>query len=311
MSSPRILVVLIPLISAAFLLGLPAVMPAQSSEHGHLQKRLTVAETVLSELRRLLDSKQTTIDELDKRLKSVENQLMNLQTGSNPLQGIVTVETGTINGVTGPHVIFTGVNVHIRSGSNATDDNGVPTGLGNLIVGYNEEPEKGVDGGRSGSHNIVVGTKNRFSDAGGFVAGVRNTIQGQFATVTGGQQNLSSGFASVVAGGQANTASGFSTTVTGGASNSAIGTVCSVSGGQNNLATGFACSISGGVSNHSTAESSSVSGGSGNIASGPASSVTGGENNQASGAASTVSGGNFRSALDVDDWVAGDLFADN
>ena len=36
--------------------------------------------------------------------------------------------------------MFHGVNVHIVSGSGATDDNGTLRGLGNLIVDYDEDP---------------------------------------------------------------------------------------------------------------------------------------------------------------------------
>ena len=51
----------------------------------------------------------------------------------------VTVDKGVLNGVKGPHIIVTGVNLHLRSGHNATNDGGALSGLGNLIVGYNEE----------------------------------------------------------------------------------------------------------------------------------------------------------------------------
>ena len=79
--------------------------------------------------------------------------------GSNgadsPLIPYVTVDTGKINGLDGPHIIFgkegTGVNVHVRDGSGGTD--GAVNGLGNLIVGYNEDSGDT----RSGSHNLVVG----------------------------------------------------------------------------------------------------------------------------------------------------------
>ncbi len=46
-----------------------------------------------------------------------------------------TVDPNPINGLDGPRVILAGVNLHVRSGSGSTGDNGTPTGLGNLIVG--------------------------------------------------------------------------------------------------------------------------------------------------------------------------------
>ena len=64
----------------------------------------------------------------------------------------VYVETEEMDGLAGPHWIIEGANVHVRSGSGGTSDGcepkipGLPrypncedlTGLGNLVVGYNE-----------------------------------------------------------------------------------------------------------------------------------------------------------------------------
>src|SRR4029450_9086085 len=56
----------------------------------------------------------------------------------------LSVQTGTINGVVGPHGILTGVNLHIRNGQPRQYDHTTPTfdtasylanGLRNLIVG--------------------------------------------------------------------------------------------------------------------------------------------------------------------------------
>ena len=66
-------------------------------------------------------------------------------------------------------VVFSGANVLIQSGSGYTDDNtttsydgdgtGSLTGLGNLIVGYNEDYDFYTAEDRAGSHNLVVGPK--------------------------------------------------------------------------------------------------------------------------------------------------------
>ena len=58
-----------------------------------------------------------------------------------------------------------GVNVRIVDGSGTTD--GTPTGLGNLIVGYNEL--RGSDDDRTGSHNMVAGTEHNYTRVGGLV----------------------------------------------------------------------------------------------------------------------------------------------
>jgi hypothetical protein len=84
---------------------------------------------------------------LGDRVTALEGLVATLKTQVAALQAklqFVTVENGPINSLAGPHLIFTGANVHIRSGSGETDDGDErdlpPTGLGNLIVGYNEEP---------------------------------------------------------------------------------------------------------------------------------------------------------------------------
>ena len=109
-------------------------------------------------------------------------------------------ETAEINGVAAPHVIFEGVNVHVRSGSGSTSDGGALTGLGNLIIGYNEEPAS-YGAARGGSHNLVVGVENQFSSHGGIVAGYQNTISNRYATVTAGRNNIASGQYSSISGG--------------------------------------------------------------------------------------------------------------
>ena len=185
---------------------------------------------------------------------------------------------------------FTGVNVQIVNGLGAT--NGLPAdpteidssvtlsnGVGNLIVGYNEQ--LGVQGPRAGSHNVVVGAGNDYSAFGGLVVGKNNGSSGSYASVIGGELNLASGYHSVVIGGWANISSAVGATVT---------------GGSDNVASAFAASVSGGTENQ---------------ANGPNASVSGGQDNYVSGGSATVSGGNSRVAIGVDDWVAGSLLEDS
>ena len=176
----------------------------------------------------------------------------------------------------GQDFVFENVNVHIRSGSGATD--GAVNGRGNLIVGYNEDA--GSDAYRAGSHNLVVGPEHSYASYGGFVAGYENTVSGPFASVSGGLGNYATGEKSSIGGGQANQANGSSSSVSGGNQNIAYGQWSSISGGSDNMANGFGSSISGGLGNH------------------------------ASGDVSTIGGGHNVSVGDVFDWAAGDLFQD-
>src|SRR5699024_4725366 len=89
-----------------------------------------------------------------------------------------------------PTARFEGVNVQVVNGQGTTD---TINGLGNLIVGYNETDSSGItfcsDGQydnqadcesngetwgayqHSGSHNLIAGYRNAYSQSGGFVAG--------------------------------------------------------------------------------------------------------------------------------------------
>ena len=76
------------------------------------------------------------------------------------------------------NVYFEGCNVHVRNTTGATN---ITDGFGNLIVGYDEG-----EGDKTGSHNLVVGTRHTYSSYGGFVAGSLNSVTTPFGSVLGG-----------------------------------------------------------------------------------------------------------------------------
>lgn len=139
--------------------------------------------------------------ELDRAVKSnvarLENRIAQLErtveTLASLLEG-VTRKNGTIQ--------FSNVNVQIVNGRGSTQQT---NSRGNLIVGYNEG--SGNDD-RSGSHNIVVGSKNDYTSYGGIVSGFNNEITGKYATVIGGNNNSSSGDYSSITSGANNSAKG-------------------------------------------------------------------------------------------------------
>src|SRR5262245_4387269 len=143
-------------------------------------------------------------------------------------------------------VVISGANLRIVNG---LGDTRTTNGLGNLIVGYNEsreilnEPELPPDL-RTGSHNIVVGSGNNFSQFGGLVVGQLNEISCDFASVSGGVVNIASGNFASVSGGADNVASAPLTSVSGGERNTASQPSASVSGGFENTASGLAASVS-------------------------------------------------------------------
>jgi hypothetical protein len=138
----------------------------------------------------------------------------------------------------GPEVFLTGANLHIVNGLGATNGepgdpedraNTVVNGLGNLIVGYNENLF-GYE--RTGSHNIVAGAGHGWKSFGGLVVGHFNRISGQYASVSGGTQNRATDYGASVSGGVFNTSSNIHASVSGGAANTASGLAASVSGGM-------------------------------------------------------------------------------
>ena len=232
------------------------------------------------------DGLEIRVAELEKKMAVIEKLLSNVTRNEN-----------------GSDIYIDGANLHIRDGSGDTE--GLVNGLGNLIIGYNEQRGYGQDDNRTGSHNLVMGTGNNYRSYGGLVAGIWNTISGEYASVSGGNGNTASGHGSSVSGGYNNIASGEDSSVSGGGWNTASNGWDWVSGGYNNTASGGASSVSGGGWNTASVTGASVSGGYGNTANGPESSVSGGFYNIASGSHSSVSGGKSNTASDPMSSVSG------
>ena len=176
-----------------------------------------------------------------------------------PLASYVSVDTGTINDLAGPHVIFSGANVHIRNG-HSWADSFVQNGRGNLVLGYNESAGYSP-AERNGSHNVVVGPYHRYNFGVGLVVGYNSRLGGDGASVSGGLSNNAGGEFASVSGGSNNQATAMAASVSGGDNNVASGGNASVSAGQMNQATGDLSSVSGGTNNAATAVLSTVGGG--------------------------------------------------
>jgi hypothetical protein len=184
---------------------------------------------------------------LQSQVTTLENQL----TVARPVLALapfVSVDPNPEINVRGPNIVFKGANIHIESGSGATDDHGNRTGLGNLIIGYNEAPNGLLQGGRGGSHNLVIGKLNSFTKAafGGLVAGEGNTISNEGVSISGGVNGIASGPFSSISGGAASTASGSQSSITGGFFNTASGQNAVVTGGESNVASGGGTVVIGG-----------------------------------------------------------------
>lgn len=126
------------------------------------------------------------------------------------------------------------VNLQVVNGEGET--HGEPNGLGNIILGVNEE-RTDVATSRSGSHYLVVGDAHEYTGTGGIVAGHRNTVGNRGTSVLSGLNNVAEGLMSVVVNGTRNTASGNYATVVGGELNTADGGWSAIVTGLRNTTT--------------------------------------------------------------------------
>ena len=180
-----------------------ATLEALQAEVTGLRTDLAAAVNNEASLLSQLNAANTQLSSLTARLSTLETSGGG-GGSTNPvlaeLTKYVKVDPGMLNGLKGPHVIFHHANIHVESGSGTTAEVNGLTGLGNLIVGYNEIPVS-QNWSRAGSHNLIVGPSHSFTSKGGAVFGNRNIIAGEYATTLGGVQNSSTGAASSILGG--------------------------------------------------------------------------------------------------------------
>jgi hypothetical protein len=105
--------------------------------------------------------------------------------------------------VNGPNLVFRGVNVHIENGPNGT-------GLGNLIIGTDPPSESYQNGDRQGSENLILGTRNRWSQntSGAIVSGQENYVDGPWNAIIAGYDCDLIGSGSVMISGWSNVING-------------------------------------------------------------------------------------------------------
>lgn len=199
--------------------------------------RLAEQEIAMTERPAVVASRAETATprSIERRIETLEDLLVNVRRDGDDL-------------------VVEGANLRIVNGMGATD---TVNGVGNLILGYNEARPSGNR--RSGSHVLVLGTRNNFSGAGGVVAGRGNDLVGDWAAILGGTANAAEADDAVVLGGNGNRAEGPSATVLGGAGNRAIGEGAVVAGGGFNVASGRYAVVGGGMQNEASGDVAVVS----------------------------------------------------
>ncbi len=185
----------------------------------------------LAVLEQRMSNLETENEVLRNQVQSLEGLVAELQTGLNAeIERTESLESLLVHfSRDGNDIMINGANLHIVNGTGSTYFS--PNGLGNVIIGYNENREDDPNV-RSGSHMLVVGKENNYTSSGGIVAGQHNSTDGFSASIVGGLNNTASEDFSTVCGGQWNTASADFSSVGGGLGNTASGSFSTVSGGQ-------------------------------------------------------------------------------
>jgi hypothetical protein len=254
----------------------------------------------MSDLAAQVASLQNTVASLQSTNDQLNNNLANMQL----LNQYVTVDLAAENGVKGPNITFHGANIHIVSGYGATND--PVTGLGNLIVGYNE-PDAGnpffppPTNYRFGSHNLILGEQNWFSLASyaSFVGGKNNKARSDHAFLGTGEQNQALASFAAIVGGEVNEVKAPISSILGGQNNSIVNLTPDLSAlaplppGED----GWFATIVGGNENQAVGPWSTVLGGQDNFSSNYYSTAIGGHDTLAQGRWSvTLGGGSFTSS---------------
>jgi hypothetical protein len=233
-----------------------------------LQATITSLTTRINSLKTTINSRAATIAALQQKLAALS----------------VVTDTTRTDGKPNTELVVTGVNVHIVSGSQATNDNTLDTngnpvpgksllGLGNLVIGYNAPGnDQGNGNVRTGSHNLSIGDQNNYTSFGGVITGHDSTISYPFASVLTGECNLAIANETVVIGGENNTAQVQQGSILGGQFNLTNSRYATVMGGQDNIAGGpddptifAATTVTGGLFNYAGGQNAVVSGGQGVI----------------------------------------------
>lgn len=156
----------------------------------------------------------------------------------------------------------------------------------NVAEGENSAVLAGTMNAAEGSYTAIVGGfKNIVHEeikSGAILGGTKNQIEtvgslvGNYATISGGEDNIAYGESSSISGGNANGTYGLHSSIAGGRGNNAGGEIGSVIGGSQNNADGHGSTLAGGLGNTGVGKWSSVFGGSKNEAVGVGASILGG-----------------------------------
>ena len=191
---------------------------------------------------------------------SLQNQVIALQTELAEVQSHVVIGLNDHVSVVDStnSVVVTGANFQITNGLGPNPISWLgqegTNGLGNLIIGYNEETGYAEEYVRTGSHNLVIGVDHSYMGFGNIIGGMRNEVNGQYSACISREAEMNWGNVNLILGGKQSTMIGSSFSVMIGGQYNTLGTDSTdtrfsvLSGGRlHNLRAGYANSIFGGT----------------------------------------------------------------
>ena len=239
------------------------------------------------ELSQFLQGIQATIVSLQSQVLALQTELAEVQ--SHVVIGLndyVSVIDSTNN------VMVSGANFQITNGLGAEPSSWLgqtgTNGLGNLIIGYNEETGYAEEYVKTGSHNLVIGVDHSYMGYGNIIGGMRNEVNAQYSACISRESEMTWGNVNILLGGARNIMVGTSRSVLIGGEWNTLGTDSTdtrysvLAGGRvNHIQDGYSNSIFGGGGNVTTLEGLNRS-------------IFGGmENLQRAGYGSTIVGGRY------------------
>lgn len=134
--------------NATRIAALEASLTAALGRIGSLESSLATTQTTMASS---LATTQAALEIAEDHINALTARVLVVEANpSSLLAPYVTVEQGIVSGFTGPHIIFSGVNIHIRSAEDATCY-GPKNGLGNIILGSS------IKGRNTFSHELYIG----------------------------------------------------------------------------------------------------------------------------------------------------------
>lgn len=210
---------------------------------------------------------ETDLGPLTKRVEALEAALTNAKAQIATLEtdkAALEAKVAALEDLTAPvtrdaegDIVVSGVNVRIEDGMGQTRCAGsVCNGKGNLILGYNEPPmecaedgrpcfqtlpgctcAEATDAERTGSHNLVVGPRHRYTAGAGLIVGESNAVRQEVSSVLGGTFNEVNAQVSVVVNGTSNRITDSSGSILSGQRNTVASPYATILAGQDETST--------------------------------------------------------------------------